>query len=99
LLLGGRAFGIAGADCGRATMVVLTRLALVQGIFAHVPDRGLTTWIAAGLFSLLTGIVLTKLVCRASWRRAAAAWGVAALTWVALVWAAATQGYDLSHLF
>jgi len=99
LLLGGRAFGIAGADYGRACMVVLTRLALVQGVFAHVPDRGLTTWIAAGLFSLVTGIVLTKLLCRASWRRAALAWGAAALTWVVFVWAAATQGYDLSHLF
>ena len=80
-------------------MAVLVKLALVQAVFTHFADFGLTIWLASGLFSLATGTVMTKVLCRTQWRRAAAAWGVAALSWVGMALVAKALNHDLTRLF
>lgn len=99
LLLGARWFRVAGATYGQACAAVLAKLALVQAVFCHLPATSLRFWLATGLFSLATGTLFTKTICRTPWRRAAATWGTAALSWVLLAWGASLLGHDLTRLF
>ncbi len=99
LLLGARWCGIAGATYGRASAVVLAKLAVVQAVFSHWQFTGWMFWLAPGLASLVIGMVLTKLVCRTPWHRAAGAWGAAAVGWLALTWGSALLGCDITRLF